>query len=138
MNFQHLSDNLMARNKVLYDDHAVAAVAAATLLIAKQAVKLIEVEYEVLPHVIDARRAGCAGSADAVYGRDRPKPTTPSNIASRVAFAIGDIDAGFQDADEIVEREYRKPVHQVIQPSACIANVSSGTATVWSSSQGNS
>ena len=45
VNFQHLSDNLMARNKVLYDGHAVAAVAATTLLIAKQAVKRFEVAY---------------------------------------------------------------------------------------------
>ena len=143
VNFQHLSDNLMARNKVLYDGHAVAAVAATTLLIAKQAVKLIEVEYEVLPHVIDVQVA-CEPDAPVLHdtlftGGIDPKPTTPSNIASRVAFAIGDIDAGFQDADEIVEREYTtKPVHQgYIEPSACVANMSEdGTATVWSSSQG--
>ena len=43
----------MAREKALYDGHPVAAVAATSESIAKQALKLIKVEYEVLPHVID-------------------------------------------------------------------------------------
>ena len=45
VNFQYLSDNLMARNKVLYDGHAVAGVAATPRLIAKKAVKLVGVGY---------------------------------------------------------------------------------------------
>lgn len=143
VNFQHLSDNLMARKKVLYDGHGIAAVAATTLQIAKRAVKLIEVEYEVLPHVIDVLEA-CAPDAPVLHDNlftvnVDPKPTKPSNVASRVAFSIGDIEAGFKDADAIIEREYTtKPVHQgYIEPSACVANMSEdGTATVWSSSQG--
>ena len=47
----------MAREKALYDGHAVAAVAATSAAIAKQALDLIEVDYEVLPHVIDVREA---------------------------------------------------------------------------------
>ena len=43
-NFVHLSDNVMARKKVLYDGHAVAAVAATSPFIAQRAVNLIEVE----------------------------------------------------------------------------------------------
>jgi CO/xanthine dehydrogenase Mo-binding subunit len=143
VNFQHLSDNLMARKKVLYDGHGIAAVAATTLQIAKRAVKLIEVEYDVLPHVIDVLEA-CAPGAPVLHdnlftANVDPKPTTPSNVANRVAFSIGDIEAGFKDADAIIEREYTtKPVHQgYIEPSACVANMSEdGTATVWSSSQG--
>src|SRR3979490_271047 len=48
-----MSRNAMAREKALYDGHPVAAVAATSESIAKQALKLIKVEYEVLPHVID-------------------------------------------------------------------------------------
>src|SRR6266566_4792830 len=48
-----MSRNAMAREKALYDGHPVAAVAATSELIAKQALKLIKVDYEVLPHVID-------------------------------------------------------------------------------------
>jgi CO/xanthine dehydrogenase Mo-binding subunit len=133
----------MARTKVLYDGHGIAAVAATTLQIAKRAVKLIEVEYEVLPHVIDVLEA-CAQDAPVLHdnlftANVDPKPVKPSNVASRVAFSIGDIADGFKDADAIIEREYTtKPVHQgYIEPSACVANMSEdGTATVWSSSQG--
>ena len=49
--------NSMAREKVFYEGHAVAAVAADSEVIAKQALKLIEVDYETLPHVIDAVEA---------------------------------------------------------------------------------
>ncbi|MBT3766246.1 MAG: xanthine dehydrogenase family protein molybdopterin-binding subunit, partial [Rhodospirillales bacterium] len=51
--FHDISRNVMAREKVLYDGHAVAAVAATSESIARKAVKLIKVEYEVLPHVLD-------------------------------------------------------------------------------------
>lgn len=143
VNFQHLSDNLMARKKVLYDGHGVAAVAATSLAIAKRAAKLIEVEYEVLPHVIDVLEASKPDAPllhDDLYtsGLDE-KPSKPSNVARKVAFGIGDIDAGFKAADAVIEREYTtKPVHQgYIEPSACVANMSEdGTSTVWSSSQG--
>src|SRR6202140_2753568 len=52
-NFWHMTRNIMAREKVLYEGHAVAAVAAASTAVADEALSLIEVDYEVLPHVID-------------------------------------------------------------------------------------
>src|SRR5277367_6659467 len=57
MNFRDLSRNIMARDKVLYEGHALAAVAAATGEIADAALALIDVEYEVLPFVIDVDEA---------------------------------------------------------------------------------
>src|SRR5437016_2665554 len=57
MNFRDLSYNCMARGKVLYDGHAVAAVAATSPSIAEEALDLIEVQYEVLPYVIDVEDA---------------------------------------------------------------------------------
>ena len=53
MNFRDLSLNIMARGKVLYEGHARAAVAATSPAIAEAALALIDVKYEVLPHVID-------------------------------------------------------------------------------------
>ena len=50
-------DNCMAGDKALYDGHAVAAVAASSPAVARKALKLIEVEYEVLPHVTDVDAA---------------------------------------------------------------------------------
>ena len=143
VNFRHLSDNLMARRKVLYDGHAVAAVAATSAQVAKRAAKLIDVEYEVLLHVIDPVEAAADGAPllheDLFTNGLEEKPSTPSNVANRFKFAIGDIEAGFAAADEIVEREYTtKAVHQgYIEPHAVTANMSEdGSATVWSSSQG--
>src|SRR5262245_42486668 len=57
INVRHLSSNCMARGKVLYRGHAVAAVAATTPHFAEQAIKLIEVEYEPFLPVLDVRAA---------------------------------------------------------------------------------
>ncbi|NDH88595.1 MAG: xanthine dehydrogenase family protein molybdopterin-binding subunit, partial [Actinobacteria bacterium] len=53
----NIQENCMAGEVALYDGHAVAAVAATSLLLAREAAKLIEVEYEVLPHVTDVDEA---------------------------------------------------------------------------------
>ena len=140
---RYTSRNVMARDKVLYEGHAVAAVAATSPRIAKQALKLIEVEYEALPHVIDVREA-MKPDAPILHdflrtGGVEPKPTTASNIANKMTFAIGDLEKGFAEADVIIEREYTtKPVHQgYIEPHAALASISTdGQATIWSSSQG--
>ena len=55
--FVDVRDNCLARGKVLYDGHAVAAVAATTEAAARDALKLIKVEYEILPHVTDVDEA---------------------------------------------------------------------------------
>ena len=57
INLKHLSSNCLARDKVLYKGQAVAAVAAASPHIAEEALKLIEVDYEPLPPVLDVRAA---------------------------------------------------------------------------------
>src|SRR6188474_1304310 len=49
--------NIMAREKALYEGHAVAAVAAVDARTAREALKLIKIEYEVLPHVTDVDEA---------------------------------------------------------------------------------
>ncbi|MDQ7080706.1 MAG: xanthine dehydrogenase family protein molybdopterin-binding subunit, partial [Paracoccaceae bacterium] len=54
---RNVRDNAMARDKALYDGHAVAAVAATSAAIARKALKLIRVEYEILPHVTEIRDA---------------------------------------------------------------------------------
>ena len=55
--FRYVSHNVMARDKALYDGHVVAAVAATSEAIAEAALGLIEVNYEVLPHVLDVEDA---------------------------------------------------------------------------------
>lgn len=143
ISFRDLSRNVMAREKALYDGHAVAAVAATTAAIAEQAAALIEIEYEVLPHVLDAR---AAMQPDAPILHDDlltkgldPKPETPSNVSQRFEFGMGDIEVGFAAADVIVEHDFTTQcVHQgYIETHACVANTTEdGMSTVWASSQG--
>jgi len=143
MNFRDLSQNVLARDKVLYDGHAVAAVCASSVAAAEEAISLIDVSYEVLPHVVEVRDA-MAEDAPILHEHIRtkgvdPKPETPSNVVSRVEFALGDVEAGFRQADTVVEREFTtQAVHQgYIEPHACVASISpDGMATVWCSSQG--
>ncbi|MBI1778004.1 MAG: xanthine dehydrogenase family protein molybdopterin-binding subunit [Proteobacteria bacterium] len=143
MNFRDLSRNCMARDKVLYDGHAVAAVAATSPAIAEAALDLIEVQYEVLPHVIDVEAAMAPDAPllhDDLFTQNvEPKPTKPSNIAKRVHFELGDVAVGFREAEVIVEGRYTtQPVHQAyIEPHACVAVAGTdGQCQVWSSSQG--
>jgi len=142
-NLRDLSLNCMARHKVLYDGHAVAAVAAISASIADQALDLIKVTYEVLPHVIDVE-AAMAPDAPVLHahmfteGLDK-RPDLPSNIAKRNQITGGDIDKGFAEAEVIVEGRYTtQAVHQgYIEPHACLATVAAdGQCQVWSSSQG--
>ncbi len=132
-----MARNVMAQDKVLFAGHPVAAVAATTDSIAAEAVKLIEVEYEVLPWVIDVEEAM---KPDAPILHDHIQfEGKPSNIAGKLEHKLGDIDAGFAQAEVVVERSFRtKPVHQgYIEPHACLVSVlPDGKATIWSSSQG--
>ncbi|MEI7712722.1 MAG: xanthine dehydrogenase family protein molybdopterin-binding subunit [Rhodospirillales bacterium] len=144
MNFRDLSLNIMARGKVLYEGHALAAVAATSPAIAEAALALIDVTYEVLPHVIDVDDAMKDGAPvlhdDMFTAGVNPKPTTPSNIAKVVTFKKGDIDAGFAEAEVIFEDSYTtKPVHQAyIEPHACLASYNpDGQVTIHASSQGH-
>ncbi len=142
-NLSDLSRNCIARGKVLYEGHAVAAVAATSPAIAEQALDLIEVEYAILPHVMDVEAAMAPDAPllhDNVFTAGiEPRPTTPSNITKVVRFTKGDVEAGFAEADLVIERRYStKPVHQgYIEPHACLVSVApDGQTTIWSSSQG--
>ncbi len=143
VSYHDMSHNVLARDKVLYDGHAVAAVAATTPAIAEEAMNLIEVEYEVLTPVmsaLDAMKPGATVLHPALFTEGvEPKPTTASNVAKRTEFSLGDLAQGFADADVIVEHEYSaQTVHQgYIEPHACVASMTTdGMATIWCSSQG--
>jgi len=143
-NFWHITRNVMAREKVLYVGHAVAAVAASDAATAAKALKLIEVDYEVLPHVIDVEAAMADDAPllfeDMITRNVEPAPTEPSNVSARYEFAIGDLEAGFAEADEIVEKDYHTAaVHQgYLEPHACLARYDAdGQAELWTSSQGH-
>ena len=143
INFRDVTRNMMAREKVLYDGHPLAAVAATSESVARAALALIKVEYEVLPHVINVVEA-MQPDAPLLHENQytqgvKPKPERPSNIAKRLEFGRGDVAAGFAQADVIIEREFNtKPVHQgYIEPQACLASYSAdGQAELWTATQG--
>jgi CO/xanthine dehydrogenase Mo-binding subunit len=141
--FRDMSHNILARGKVLYHGHAVAAVAATSEALARQALAAIRVEYEPLPFVTDVA-AAMEPDAPMLHedqfteGLDEA-PDKPSNIAQRIELARGDLEKGFAEAELVVERTYRTPTaHQAyIEPHACVVNAGSdGKVDIWCSSQG--
>jgi CO/xanthine dehydrogenase Mo-binding subunit len=137
-------ENCMARKKALYDGHAVAAVAAVDAHIARAALKLIKVDYEVLPHVTDVDEALKPNAPlihdDVFTDGIEPKPTKPSNFCKQAEYGHGDVEAGFRDADVVISKSYKtEQTHQgYIEPHSCLANVSpDGTAELWVCTQGH-
>jgi len=136
--------NIMARGKALYEGHTVAAVAATSASVARKALKLIKVDYEVLPHVTDVDLAMEPDAPllhdDLITSGVEPAPTKPSNIARKIEFGHGDVDKGFAEADLVVEREFKtEATHQgYIEPHACLASVGSdGQGELWVCTQGH-
>src|SRR6266487_1227689 len=85
----------------------VAAVAAETSEIAEQALKLIQVEYEVLPAVLDLREATGHSSPHLHNGTStREANNTSRNVAAQVHAEVGNVERGFAESDMIIENEY--------------------------------
>jgi CO/xanthine dehydrogenase Mo-binding subunit len=145
VNVKEVSENILASEKVLYRGHAVAAVAATSPHLAEEALKLIRVEYEVLPPVLDVLDA-MRDDAPLLDENRRTKTLMtgelsdrPSNVATYNRFQGGDVEAAFAEADVVIEREFRtKMVHQgYIEPQNATANWNAdGTLTIWTSTQG--
>ena len=132
--------NLLAKDKVLYHGHAVAAVAAVSPHLAEEALELIEVEYEELPPVldlIDAMKPDAPILLSEVRAQDDPNRAT--NVAGHFQFHRGDLEAGFKAADYVVEHVFDTTmVHQgYIEPHNALAIYQpDGHATVYCSTQG--
>ncbi|MFZ1725043.1 MAG: xanthine dehydrogenase family protein molybdopterin-binding subunit [Albidovulum sp.] len=136
-----IQDNCMARGKVLYDGHAVAAVAATDAATAKKALKLIKVDYEVLPHVTDVDAAMKSGAPVVQKGRtlENVPAGMSENVTSHCEFGHGDLAKGFAHADKIIERSFKTAAtHQgYIEPHACLASFTGdGKADLWCCTQG--
>ena len=132
-NHYHLSRKILARGKVLFRGHPVAAVAADSVHDAEEALDLIDVDYKVLPAVTTAEDAMAEGAPQL-------HPAFKNNVASHSRLEIGDLDKGFEEADIIIEREFRtSTVHQgYIEPHSATAWwTPQDRITVWGSSQGH-
>jgi putative selenate reductase molybdopterin-binding subunit len=118
-------DSFSLDNKVRFVGDRVAMVAAETPEIADKALELIEVDYEILPPILDSRQ-----SMDEHAPRIHDEPefvnfadSNPArNLAAHIRIDIGDVEKGFAEADEIFEADYEVPkVQQAhIEPHVCV------------------
>jgi xanthine dehydrogenase molybdenum-binding subunit len=143
INLRYLSDNILARDKVLYHGHAVAAVAASTPEAAEEALSRISVEYEPLLPVMTVTEALAEDAPllheDLHTDRLGARDPRPSNLAAHFRHDRGDVEAGLRAATVVVKRRFRtETVHQgYIEPHATVAHhAADGQVTVWSSTQG--
>ena len=143
VNFFDLARNVLAKDKVLYDGHAIAAVAAISQTIANKAAKLIEVEYKILKPVMDIKTAEKKSSPiidKNIFTEGLSEPNKkPSNTAKKVEFLLGDPEKTLKEAEIVLDRKYStQTVHQgYIEPHACAASYTKDNqATIWCSSQG--
>jgi CO/xanthine dehydrogenase Mo-binding subunit len=113
-----------------YEGDEVAAVAAETPHQARDALKAIEVEYEVLPFAVNEQQA---------LAEDAPKIWESGNLAGEPQlYERGDVSSGFAEAEVIHEGSYYTPceLHAPMETHGCVARWEGSSLTVWESSQG--
>ena len=135
------ADNVLARDKVLYKGHAIAAVSASSPHAAEEMLSLIDVEYEALPAYTNVPDA-MADDAVPLHDTWSNNPDLPggTNVAAQDQYRFGDPEAGFAEADRVFDGEFTtKSVHQgYIEPQNATAWwAPDDRLTVWCSSQGH-
>ncbi len=113
-----------------YEGEAVAAVAADDPYIAQDALRAINVEYDVQPFVVDERRALEPGAA-LVHGEG-------NQVSPTQTYERGNIDDGFTEADVVLEESYRCEceIHAPMERHGCVARWDGDSLTIWESTQG--
>jgi putative selenate reductase molybdopterin-binding subunit len=118
-------DSFSLDHKVRFVGDRVAFVAAETEEIAEEALRLIHVEYELLPVILDPQESlkeGASQIHDEMEYVDFADSDASRNLAAEIRIDIGDVDRGFEDADYIIEGIYQVPkVSQAaIEPHAVV------------------
>ena len=118
----------MATDEVRYVGEAVACVIARDRYTAADALSAVDVNYEPLPPVLDIRTA---------LNEDSPKVHEAGNKSFEWTFANGDLDAAFQDAPVVIERNYRQQrlIPSAMEPRSVVCSCVGGEFTLWSSTQ---
>ena len=135
--------NIMAKDKVMYKGHVIAAVAAIDRNTAQEAVRKIKVEYEKLQpvtNVDDAVAKNAPILLDDLIGDHLGEDVKNTNIATHFRHEFGNVEEGFESADLIVDKEVTlQMVHQgYIEPHNATAIWNEDNkVTVWSSTQGS-
>jgi 4-hydroxybenzoyl-CoA reductase alpha subunit len=130
----------LAVDRVRYVGDGVAAVAATDEDTAIAALGLIAVEYEVLPAHFDPMAALEAEGTyeDGAYIHPPRKEGWNGNVTKKVHLDFGDVDAGIEAADVVIEGQYyfEGSTHTPIEPHCAIGYFEGdGKLTVWSATQ---
>ena len=133
---------MLARDRVRFIGEKVAAVAAIDPDVAEEALTLIDAEYEDLPAVFDpveAIRNGAPALHDDPGAYDgAPSERPHPNVQSVLRFKLGDVDAGFREADRVFEHTFTTQLaHQgYLEPHACVVAIDEdGRVQVWASNK---
>ncbi len=120
---------VIADKKVKYEGDPVALVAASSENIAKEALELIEVEYEVLPAYDDPREAM---KEDAISIHEAHPAAEKGNLLLTANLDHGDIEKAFKEADIVIENIYKTPMveHCYLETDVCIAEPDSVTGGI--------
>lgn len=135
-------DARLVDQKVRFVGDRVAIVAAESETIAEEAVKLIQVEYDILTPVFNAEDAARNG-APLVHERDPEMDplhigqVKNTNLAAQNEGGIGDLDKGFKEAEVIIEREYRtsRVQHTPLESHRCFAYIENDRLVLRASTQ---
>ena len=132
----HTHRRYIFNNPVRYIGDPVAAVAATDRHIAEDALKLIEIKYEKLPHVLDANEA-LKPDAPKI-GPDGNLSVGKGNFSAPIEESWGDVEQGFKEADRVFEDTYiTKHVNNAqLERRVSIAQWDAGKLTVYASTQG--
>ena len=119
---------MIAVEKVRHYGETVAAVIAENRYVAEDACDLIEVEYELLPHVTDLEEAIAEGA---------PKLEDGGNVFDAGSLKRGDARHAFRDADAVVDGTYRTStqLHNSLESHGAVARWDGEILTVWESTQ---
>ncbi len=133
MPFQHAPKHtVLATDRVYFVGHPLAVALAEDKYAARDALELIEVDYEPLPAVADPLKA-LQKNAPLVH------PDFGTNVAYTWTLANGDIEKAFQQADRIVKQRmiHQRLTPMPIEPRGCLASyhAGEGTLTLWTSTQ---
>jgi xanthine dehydrogenase YagR molybdenum-binding subunit len=121
-------EDTIFREEVRFVGDEVAAVAADDEMIAAEALRLIEVDYELLPHVVDLEEA---------IGDLAPRLESDGNVAESSTHKRGDTKRALKEAEAVIEATYRTStqLHNSLETHGAVASWDGTELTVWESTQ---
>lgn len=126
-----MEDQFILTDKVRYVGDGIAAIAAVDEETANRALELIEVDYEILPALMDVEQAMAEG-APLIHASEK-------NIMAHMPVVIGNVEEGFAEADYVFEERYYVPKVYQVSMEPCGVSLAApdmdNRVTIWTSTQ---